>query len=104
MPKRSISKSKSYRRNKKIKHKSKLRTNKKSYKKRSMKKHSSINKNRKGQNKFKNIARSIRRTAVNYTDGVRPRRMRERRADREEQRIREIERQVREWAEAGGIR
>ena len=101
MPKRSISKSKSYRRNK---HKSKMRTNKKSYKKKSMKKNTSINKNRKGQNKFKNIARSIRRTAVNYTDGVRPRRMRERRADREEQRIREIQRQVREWVEAGGVR
>ena len=95
----SISKSKSYRRNK-----SKMRSNKKSYKKKSMKKHSSINKNRKGQNKFKTIARSIRRTAVNYTDGVRPRRMRERRAEREEQRIREIERQVREWVEAGGVR
>ena len=101
MSKRSISKSKSYRRNK---NKSKMRSNKKSYKKKSMKKHSSINKNRKGQNKFKTIARSIRRTAVNYTDGVRPRRMRERRAEREEQRIREIERQVREWVEAGGVR
>ena len=101
MPKRSVIKSKSYRRNK---NKSKMRSNKKYYKKKSMKRHSSINKNRKGQNKFKTIARSIRHTAVNYADGVRPRRMRERRAEREEQRIREIERQVREWVEAGGVR
>jgi hypothetical protein len=98
MPKRSISKSKSYRRNK---NKSKMSTNKKSYKKKSMKKHSSINKHRRGQNKFKNIARSIRRTSVNYTDGVRPRKMRERRAERQRE---EIERQLREWEEAGGIR